>query len=361
MASIDVPPATPAANPADPWLNVLASRHFPNWLAEVQASLAFTTYQAGKLFLVGRGLEGRLSTFERTFSRCMGLWADGQTLWMSSQYQLWRFENALVPGQLHEGYDRLYIPRVGYTTGDIDVHDVAIEADGRPVFINTSFGCLATLSDRHSFKPLWKPPFLSKLVPQDRCHLNGLAVVDGRAKYVSAVSQSDVADGWRDRRRDGGCIVDVETNAIVATGLSMPHSPRFYRDKLWVLNSGTGFFGYIDRDRGVFEAVTFCPGYLRGMAFVGDYAVVGLSRPRHDVTFGGLEVDQQLAQRSAEAQCGLQVIDLRSGDVVHWLRLQGTVTELYDVAILPGVIRPMALGFKTDEIQRLLSMEDSNV
>jgi uncharacterized protein (TIGR03032 family) len=341
-----------------PWLEVLGSRHFAAWLHEQKVSLALTTYQAGKLFLVGRQTSGRISVFERTFNRCMGLWTDGPTIWMSSLYQLWRLENGLKPGQMSDGYDALYIPRIGYTTGDIDLHDLAVEQDGRVLFVATSFNCLATISQCYSFQPLWRPPFVSKLVPQDRCHLNGLALVDGRAAYVTAVSQSDVADGWRDQRSGGGCVVDVRSNQVVASGLSMPHSPRWYRDRLWVLNSGTGYLGYIDLEQGRFVPMTFCPGYLRGLTFVGDYAVVGLSRPRHDGTFGGLALQEEFKRRNAEPQCGLQVIDLKSGEVVHFLRLQGDVSELYDVGALPGVVRPMALGFKSDEIQRLLAVDD---
>ena len=342
---------------AEPWVEVTASRYFASWLADQKVSLAFTTYQVGKLFFLGRAGDGTLSVFERTFNRCMGLWGDGQTLWMSSLYQLWRFENVLRPGQLHNGFDRLYVPRVGHTTGDLDAHDIAVEADGRVVFVNTRFGCLATLHNRDSFTPLWRPPFLSKLAPEDRCHLNGLALVDGKARFVTAVSASDVVDGWRDRRRDGGCVLDVQSNEVVASGLSMPHSPRFHAGKLWLLNSGTGHLGSITPG-GTFEPLTFCPGYLRGLAFVGDFAVVGLSEPRHEKTFGGLALDEALASKGVVPRCGLCVIDLRSGDIVEWVRLQGTVRELYDVVVLPGVMRPMAFGFKSDEIQRVLTIPD---
>jgi uncharacterized protein (TIGR03032 family) len=327
-------------------------------MAEQNVSLALTTYQAAKLFLIGRQPGGRISVFERTFNRCMGLCVDGPTIWMSSLYQLWRLENGLKPGSLRDGHDALYVPRIGYTTGDIDLHDLAVERNGRVIFVATAFNCLGTISERYSFQPLWRPPFVSKLVPQDRCHLNGLALVDGRAAYVTAVSQSDVADGWRDQRSDGGCVVDVRSNQVVATGMSMPHSPRWYRDRLWVLNSGTGHFGHIDFKQGCFVPLTFCPGYLRGLTLVGDYAVVGLSRPRHEATFRGLALNDELARRNVEPQCGLQVIDLKSGDFVHWLRLQGDVVELYDVGTLPAVTRPMALGFKSDEIQRLLAVDD---
>ena len=113
-----------------PQLELTASRQFVSWLSEQRISLALTTYQTGKLFLVGLQPNGRLSIFERTFNRCMGLWSNGQTMWMSSLYQLWRFENVLDAGQLADGYDRLYVPQVGYTTGDIDIHDIStVEAD----------------------------------------------------------------------------------------------------------------------------------------------------------------------------------------------------------------------------------------
>jgi len=365
------------ASHSQPWLQAQGSRHFLDWMAEMQVSLGFTTYQTGKLFFVGRKLDHTLSVFERTFNHCMGLWAspDAQTLWLSSKFQLWQFQQAgaqaipyrpatavegdanIAPAWTERGYDAAYVPRVGYTTGDLDIHDVAVDTDGRVIFVTTLFGCLATVSPRASFQPLWRPPFLSALVPEDRCHLNGLAMRDGRAAFVTVISQSDVADGWRDRRQDGGRVLAVPSGDVVASGLSMPHSPRWYRDRLWVLNSGCGEFGSVDLASGKFEPIAFCPGYLRGMAFVGDYAVVTLSKPRH-VTFHGLALDDRLSQKHADPQCGLQVIDLRTGTVAHWLRLDGSlVTELYDTVVLPGVRQPMALGFKTNEIERMLLVD----
>ncbi|MBI1374809.1 MAG: TIGR03032 family protein [Phycisphaera sp.] len=349
------------ANPRSPRLEVIASRGFYDWLGAESVSLAVTTYQAGKLLLIGRQDNGRLGVFERTFNRCMGLWGNGQTLWMTSRFQLWRFENVWAEGVSHGGFDRLYVPQAGYTTGDIDVHDIAPDADGRPVFISTLFGCIATTHPRFSFDPLWRPPFVSKISAEDRCHLNGLAMCDGRPAYVTVCAQSDVVDGWRDHRRDGGCVIDVESGEIVATGFSMPHSPRLYRDKLWLIDSGNGYFGYVDTQTGQFERVAFCPGYGRGLAFFGDYAVVGLSRPRHEeASFQGLALDDELSKRKAQARCGLQVIDLKTGDASQWLRIEGgLIEELYDVVILPGVSRPKALGFKTDEIQRQVWFDDS--
>lgn len=362
---------------ATPAFEINASRQFTSWLASQNLSLVFTTYQAGKVFFIGLRQNGELSVFERTFERCMGLYAHNSSLYMSSLYQLWRLENALEPGQIADGYDAVYVPQVGYITGDLDIHDVVLVEPpqlrgdqqvepqvpslnkgglGGVVFVNTLFSCLATISETKSFVPFWKPPFISKLAAEDRCHLNGLAMRDGQPRYVTAVSQSDVADGWRDKRKDGGCVMDISTNQAIATGLSMPHSPRWYNDKLWLLNSGRGEFGYLDLERGVFEAVAFCPGYLRGLSFCGDFAVVGISKPRHNKTFSGLALDEQLQAKQAQARCGLLVIDLRSGDIVHSLRIEGVVEELYDVQVLPGVRRPMAIGLKTDEIRRVISI-----
>jgi len=345
-----------AGGATPPRFNLSASRQFLDWQAELGISLAFTTYQAGKVFFIGINPSRQFSIFERTLSRCMGMCVAGNSLYISTLYQLWRFENALEPGQEQDGYDRLYVPQLGYVTGDLDIHDIGLDAAGRVIFVNTLFSCLATVSETHSFVPLWKPPFISRPAAEDRCHLNGLAMHEGAPAYVSAVSESDVADGWRDFRRDGGVIVDVPRNEVVLRGMSMPHSPRLYRDTLWVHDSGSGYFGKVDPARGTFERVAFCPGYLRGMAFIGDFAVVGLSRPRRDGTFAGLALDDNLERFKAEARCGINVIDLRSGDVVHWIRFEGLVRELYDVVILPGAQRPMALGFVSNEIRRTITV-----
>jgi uncharacterized protein (TIGR03032 family) len=178
----------------------------------------------------------------------------------------------------------------------------------------------------------------------------------GVPRYVTAVGRSDVADGWREHRAGGGSVIDVQKNEVVLEGLSMPHSPRLYRGKLWLLDSGRGQFGYVDLDRGVFEPVAFCPGYARGLAFHGDYAVVGLSRPRENRTFQGLGLEAALTAKGAEPRTGILVIDLRTGDTVHWVRLSGVVTELYDVVALPGVGRPMALGFWNDEVRCMITV-----
>jgi uncharacterized protein (TIGR03032 family) len=340
-----------------PVFELTTSPHFSAWLAVRRLSLVFTTYQTGKLFLIGRQPNGRLSIFERTLERVMGLHAEASRLYLSTLYQVWRFENTLVPGERFQGYDALYAPRESRVTGELDVHDMAVDREGQVLFSNTLFNCVATLDDRHSFRPVWTPPWISRLVPEDRCHLNGLALRDGRLRYVTAVSRSDVPDGWRDRRRAGGVVVDTETNDVVCEGLSMPHSPRWHREHLWLIDSGSGYFGRVDFEKRSFERLVFCPGFARGLAFVEDFAVIGLSDRRQNRTFQDLELEENLRRHDAESRAGLLVVDLRDFATPHWLRLGGVVRELYDVGVLEGIERPMAVGFQSDEIRRYLSRE----
>lgn len=162
--------------------------------------------------------------------------------------------------------------------------------------------------------------------------------------------------GWREQRDDGGVVIDVGSNEIVADGLSMPHSPRLHDGKLWLHNSGTGHFGFVDVETGHFEAVAFCPGYLRGLDFIGDYAIAGISKPR-DKNFSGLQLDQNIENANSTSRCAILVIDTRSGDTVHWMQIEGVISEVYDVCVMPSVTRPMSIGFRSDEIRRILSID----
>ena len=340
-----------------------ASPGFARWMAEQRVSFALTTYQAGRLIFIGQRPDGSLRGHERLLERCQGLWTNGQTLWASGKTMLWRFHNSLAPGMATaQGADRLFIPREARVTGALDMHDIGVGvippmAAPGPIFVATQFNCLATTSETGGFRPLWRPPFISALLPEDRCHMNGLAM-DGEAPaYVTAVSASDVLDGWRDRRRDGGVVLHVPTGAVVGTGLSMPHSPRLRDGRLWLLNSGRGELGWLDTAEGKFNPVAFLPGFARGLALVGRYAIVGLSRPRRNLTFEGLDLDEALRSRDAVARCGLVVVDLENGQTVQWLRFEHTIQELYDVAALPGVMQAEALGFRGEELERAADPE----
>ena len=257
-----------------------------------------------------------------------------------SVYQLWRFENVLEAGGQHDGFDRLYVPQwatrraisTSTTSGterraDLRRHPLQLPRDAERA---------------HSFAPLWRPPFVDRLAAEDRCHLNGLAMRDGRPAYATCVAATNVAEGWREHRRDGGLVIDIASGETVAAGLSMPHSPRLYRGRLWLVQSGTGEFGHVDLATGRFEPVCFLQGYARGLAFVGDHAVIGVSRPRENRTFDGLALNERLAREGVEPLCASRWSTCTTGDIEHRLIIEGVVEELYDVVVLPGVIRPMA-------------------
>jgi uncharacterized protein (TIGR03032 family) len=332
----------------------------PNFLGSNRIGLAISSYQSGKFYLLGQNKDGGLLVDERFFRKAMGICvADKDTLLLATLFQIIKFKNVLNEGQeVNHVFDTCYVPRELYVTGELDAHDVGQLKDGRIVFVNTTHNCLATTSERHSFTPLWKPPFVSKIVKEDRCHLNGLAMEEGIPRYVTAVSKSDTIDGWRDRRFDGGIVIDVASGEIVIGGLSMPHSPRVYGGKLYVLNSGTGELGWVEPAAKAadakFHVVAFCPGFVRGLGFHGNFAFVGLSKPRYE-RFEGLALDKKLKDADSEPWCGVQIIDLDTGACVHWFRIDGAIGELYDVAVVPGVTRAMSLSFASNEVLGLVT------
>ena len=331
---------------------------FAEWLSKIGGSLAFSTYQIGKILFIGLNAEKRLSVFERTFPRSMGIGIsnDCRSLLLATQTQIYAFDNLLEHGLSKDGYDALYAPYMSWITGGVDLHDVAFAENGDPIFISTAFNCIATVARGYSFKPVWRPPFISEIVGEDRCHLNGMAVQNGKPKYVTCVSKSDVRDGWREHRSDGGVLIDVESNEIIVENLSMPHSPRLHDGRLWLLNSGRGEFGWVDIDEKVFHPIAFCPGFARGLSFAGKYAIIGLSEPRHGKTFSGLPLQERMQEKGEDARCGLCVIDTETGSIVEWLRIEGVISELYDVTFIDRIKRPSAVGIIGPAIQRMIAI-----
>jgi len=332
-----------------------------NRLTSLNISFAFTSYQSGLLYFIGRNKEGGINVHQAALPKPMGLCHDGEHgLTMTGGFQIMRFANILEPDQkINDTFDACYVPRLVHVTGTLDAHDVGIGPAGNPIFVNTRYNCLATTSSRYSFETLWKPPFISDIVDEDRCHLNGMAMKNGKPKYVTAVSRSNTIDGWRDRRADGGIIMDVETNEIVCEGLSMPHSPRLHNGKLWVLNSGTGELGIVNLEEGdtdCFEPKVFCPGFLRGLSFHGNFAFVGLSKPRYK-RFEGLALDKKLKDADSEPWCGVQIIDLTTGTCVDWFRIDGKIGELFDLEVIAGYCTPMAVAPESPEAASLVTLK----
>jgi uncharacterized protein (TIGR03032 family) len=354
----------PAARPAEPaaeiqanTTNIECSRGLADWLIINNVSLAFTSYQTGQLFLIGVLPDRRISVHQRNFIRAMGLLSQPDRVYVASIESIWRLENILKRTEVaNQSFDRLFVPRNAQITGDLDVHEINVDKHGRLIFVNTSYSCLATFSVTHSFKPIWKPKFISKLAPEDRCHLNGFAMVDGKPKYVTSVSQSDLVNGWRENRHVGGVLIEIETDRIVTDELSMPHSPRVVDGNLWVLDSGRGYIARVDETTGKREDVAFCPGFLRGLSIWNGHGIATVSLPR-DGTFKDLELEKNIKARGGVPWCGIQIVDLRTGDIVQWIRLQGFIKELFDVGVIPGARCPMALGVGTPEVQHTISYE----
>ena len=342
------------------------SAGFEDILIRLKVSVAFTSYQSGVLYGIGARQSGGLQLHRAHLPKPMGLACNGcGEVFVSSGAQIIRYRNVLCQNERANGvFDACFAPRILYQTGMLDMHDIGVDTDGMPVFVNTRYNCLSALDTAHSFRPVWLPEFIDGLFDEDRCHLNGLAMDNGQPAFVTAVSRSNAIDGWRDRREDGGIVIDVAENRTICTGLSMPHSPRKHDGELWVLNSGRGEIGRLVRPKAesgtdrVFEPLAFCPGLPRGLAFMGKYAFVGLSKPRYK-RFEGLALDRILCERDCDPWCGIQIIDTQNGNCVEWLRIDGEVEELYDVALLlPSISTPMFVAYGTAESANLVTLPE---
>ena len=227
-------------NTAD--LRSVHTSNLPELFEQLGISLIVSTYQAGKAIVV-RSDNGTLNTHFRTFAKPMGIAADHARLTIGGANTVWEYHNMPAVAKKLEPvgkHDACYLPRRIHVTGDIDIHELAWDGNNELWLVNTRFCCLCTLDAEHSFHPRWRPPFVSALAPEDRCHLNGLAIVDGRPKYVTALGETDTLAGWRENKAKGGILMDIEANEILLRGLSMPHSPRWHQGKLWLLESGEG-------------------------------------------------------------------------------------------------------------------------
>jgi uncharacterized protein (TIGR03032 family) len=365
------PQSSSNGSPAAVAFHYTQTENLPTLLHQLRASLLVTTYQANKL-MVARAAGNGLSTLVRTFERPMGLALHGSRLAMGTKDRVWFLQNApdIAPRVEPAGqHDACFVPRSCHVTGDIGVHELAWaapdpqshSAGGRAEqelwVVNTRFSCLCTLDPDYSFVPSWYPPFISSLAAEDRCHLNGLAVVDGLPQYVTALGETDSPGGWRANKSQGGCLIDVPMGAIVASGLSMPHSPRWHEDRLWLLESGTGRLIVVDRSAGTSETVAELPGFTRGLAFAGPYAFIGLSRIRASSAMDGVP----LARRRDELKCGVAVVDVRSGATAALLEFQTAVEEIFDVQLLPGLRFPEVIGFQKEAIHHTFVVPPSSL
>lgn len=353
--------ATAIADPAghDPGdAPISISAGLADWMLAQQISLAFTSYQTGQLIVAGVGPDMRLSFNQQQYARATGLCYDQGRLLVGSMFQIWRLENTLRPGQYaNNAFDMALVPRTAHTVGYVDTHELAFAADGQIIFVNSRYSCLATIDAVHSFQPVWRPRFISALVPEDRCHLNGLAMDGGTPRFVTVAGMTDEKDGWRTHRQGGGLVIDIASDAVVADGLSMPHSPRVHNGALWLLDSGRGQIVRVDIDSGQREDIAFCPGFLRGLAFHDHFAIVTVSMAREG-KFKDLAIQTGLEERQLDAKCGILIVDTRTGRTVHSILLGGKFTEMFDVAVMPGVRNPMTIGPATVEMIGAVTVGD---
>jgi protein O-GlcNAc transferase len=323
------------------------SPSFPEILAQIQSSLLISTYQAGKLCVVGsRG--GKLAFAFHDFKQVMGVATSPKRIAVATRrqiYSLYAHPEVAATVEPRSSHDSCWLARTAFVTGNIHVHELAWGNDGLWI-VNTLFSCLCTLHDNCNFVPRWRPPFVTELTGEDRCHLNGLALEAGRPRYVTVVAESDEPAGWRPTKAHSGCILDVPTGETVVRGLSMPHSPRLYDGRLWFLDSGKGRLCTVDPVAGKVDTVVALPGYARGLAFVGPFAFVGLSRIRETAVFGGLPI----AERHKDLKCGVAVVDLRTGLAAATLQFHSGVEEIFAVETIAGSLHPILTGPVLDEV-----------
>lgn len=317
------------------------TQSLPPLLSQLGVSLLVSTYQAGKVAAVGV-TEGDLTLSYHNFERAMGLAVKPEAIAIAARAQVWFLQAAHeLSGRVEPSgrYDACFLTRSSHFMGEIQAHELAW-AGNDLWLVNTAFGCLCTLDGRHSFVPRWRPPFISGLAAEDRCHLNGLAMADGAPKYVTALAETDTPQGWRPNKVRSGCLIDVASGQTVARGFAMPHSPRVHRGRVWMLHSGAGQLVLVDPSNGKAETVTELPGYTRGLALFDRFAFVGLSKIRETSTFGGMPI----AERRPELKCGVGVVDLGTGRLVAHLEFVTGVEEIFDVQVLPGTRNPALSG-----------------
>ena len=325
----------------------------PELLAQLNCSLVLSTYQAGKVIVLSSDGE-RLSQSPQSFDTPMGLAIDGERLAIAAKHEVIMLSNDPRHAVSHpseaDRYDGLFVPRSTDFCGRLNIHDIAF-ADRGIVGVNTAFSCLFRLDAEHNFHSIWKPPFITEYASEDRCHLNGMAMVDGEPRYVTALGDTDSSQGWREDKLTGGVLIDIANDEFIARGLAMPHSPRVYDGDLYLLLSSSGQLVKVDRDTGTCETVNKIDAFVRGMAKYGDYLFIGCSFLRKTHTFG----DLPLAGENATF-CGIAVIHFKTGAIVGQIKYLNSCEEIYDVQVIPNLRNPGILGTENATHEPALSI-----
>ena len=337
------------SNPVDPAPFQLSfTPNVPELLTKLQCSIAVSTYQAGKLVFLSAQDSERMVQLPRSFARPMAIQVRDSTLVLSTASTVELFVNDARMADAYprqpNTYDSLYLPRQTWQTGRIDAHGLDWDEQGGLWVVNTRFGCLARLGGLHSFDPVWFPPFVTDLAPEDRCHLNGVAFRDGKPAYATCLSDTDEPEGWRETLPNRGVLIDVQTNEIVLDRLAMPHSPRFVGDALYLLLSATGELARIDARTRRADPVLKVGGFVRGMAYHRSHLFIAHSKlRRNSSTFRDLPIADEATTS------GVAIVHEPTGTLVGRLVYHESVDEIFDVAVLPGQTRPGIVGLDRDE------------
>lgn len=330
------------------------SPHIPELLQKLNCSLAITTYQAGKVIFISPKDRDHLIQLPRQFSKPMGMALDGNKMALATMNEVVVLTNNAELARTYPKqpgvYDGLFLPRQIYYTGESDIHDLHWTSKGL-LGVNTRFSCLAYLNGEHTFTPVWVPNFITSITGEDRCHLNGLAVDENNEpRYVTVLGRTDTQQGWRQTKATGGCVIDIKTNEVVAENLPMPHSPRLYNGKLYVLLSGSGELAEVDVKTKTVKVLRQLDGFARGMDRIGDYLFIGLSKLR---TTSQAFADLPIAKRSVFS--GVVVMHLPTNSITGAIKYENSVEEIYDVKVLPGMQRPGILNHEKEDFRGAIS------
>lgn len=323
-------------------LSSVFSNHVPSILKKLNSSLLISTYQAGNLIIARPQSDTQLNTFFLGMDKPMGIAIGPNRLAIGSKREIIEYQNVPKTAEKVEPkntHDACFIPRTRYTTGNVDIHEMAYDKDNQLWFVNTLFSCLCTRSLQNSFEPMWRPKFINGYAPQDRCHLNGLAMSEGHPKYVTALDTGNTPQAWRQNKLKGGVIIDIDSHEIVTHNLCMPHSPRMHQNQLYVLDSGQGMLSRVDINTGKRDVVCKLPGFTRGLDFIANVAFIGISQIRESNLFGGLPITEEIK----EPISGVWMVDINTGNTLGFIRFSGKVQEIFSVNILQGATYPTVL------------------
>ena len=332
----------------------------PQLLQQLNCSIAISTYQAGKVVFISAKNEKSLIQLPRNFEKAMGIAEDTQNdkIAIACKDEVIVFRNSKDLAKFYpkapNKYDSLYLPRATFHTGAIDIHDLNFGDDGELYAVNTLFSSIVKIDDNFNFIPYWTPPFIDKITSEDRCHLNGMAMKNGKPKYATAFNSGNTAQSWRDKVTESGIIIDVETNAIIAEGLAMPHTPRIFNDELYVLLSAKGELVKVNTEDGTYEVIVQIDGFVRGMSLHKDYLFIGLSKLRENSsTFGKLP----FAKNANEA--GIIVIHLPTKSISGKITYLASLEEIYDVHVLSDKVRPNILNTSKEDHKKGLMIPNA--